>query len=73
VFGLMYAIIAGLFLVESCRRRSELSSIIYGEVNAIGDIHDCLGYFGNRDQNPKVKEDITRELRNYVKLMEEDW
>ncbi len=73
VFGLTYAIIVGLFLVESCRRRNELSSIIYSEVNAIGDIHDCLGYFIKRGKNQKVIDDITEKLRNYVQSIKQDW
>lgn len=73
VFGLTYAIIVGLFLVESCRRRNELSSIIYSEVNAIGDIHDCLGYFIKRGKNKKVIDDIIEKLRNYVQSIKQDW
>ena len=73
VFGLMYAIIVGLFLVESFRRWGVLSSIIHSEINAIGDIHDCLRYLGNSGKNPTVKEDITKKLLDYVDLIEDDW
>ena len=42
VFGLMYAIMVGLLIVEAHRRWRQLSSAIQGELNAIGDIDDCL-------------------------------
>ena len=74
VFGLMYAIIVGLFLVESFRRWGVLSSTIHSEINAIGDIHDCLKYFDDSEENLRVKEDIKESLRDYVgKIIEADW
>lgn len=73
VFGLIYAIIVGLFIVESYRRWGQLSSIIHGEINAIGDIHDCLSYFDNSKKNLRAKIGITNELLNYVEIVENDW
>lgn len=74
VFGLMYAIIVGLFLVESHRRLGELSSIIHSEINAIGDIHDCLDYFDDREKNLRTKEKIINLLSRYVEIvLKNDW
>lgn len=72
VFGLMYAIIVGLLIVEAHRRLRELSSAIESELNAIADIHDCLEYFDDSGQNLSVKEKITDSLCAYVKSMEKD-
>jgi len=72
-FGLMYAIIVGLLIVEAHRRWRELSSTIQGELNALGDIHDCLRYFEDSEQNRKAKEEIRKLLVQYVDEMNEYW
>ncbi len=54
VFGLVYAIIVGLFVVEAHRRLRELSSLIQNESNAADDIIDFLQYFGEDKQKNTV-------------------
>ena len=49
VFGLIYAIIVGLLIVEAHRRQRDLSSVVQAELNALGDINDFLRYFNHRD------------------------
>jgi len=73
VFGLIYAIIVGLLIVEAHRRWRELSSTIQGELNAIGDIHDCLRYFEDSGGNRAAKEEIRTLLAQYVEEMNEYW
>ena len=71
VFGLMYAIIVGLLIVEAHRRWRELSSTVQAEFNAIGVVHDCLRYFD--DDNEKAKHAIIDSFVDYVETMEGDW
>jgi len=73
VFGLMYAIIVGLLIVETHRRWYELSSAIQSEITSIGNIHDCLRYFGEHQQNSNAKKKVVTALIKYVKGMALDW
>ena len=50
VFGLVYAIIVGLFVIEAHRRMRELSSLIQNESDAADDIIDFLRYFKGPEQ-----------------------
>lgn len=66
VFGLAYAVVVGLLIVEAHGRFHALSSAFRGEMNAIGDIDDCLGYFDDSDENKQAKCRIRRLLLDYT-------
>ena len=71
VFGLAYAIVVGLLIVEAHGRFHELSSAFRGELKSISDIHDCLGYFNKCAQ---AKEKIRLELLRYVgRIKKYEW
>ena len=55
LFGLVYAIVVGLFIVEAHRRMRELSSLVQGEHNAIDDVNDFLRYFQDHKQDTLIK------------------
>jgi len=61
VFGLVYAIIVGLLIVEAHRRQRELSAVVQAELNALGDINDFLRYFNGRDT--KNVKSVTQSLK----------
>lgn len=63
VFGLIYAIMIGLLLVDSLTRFSTLSSTIQDELNAVEDIRDFLIYV---NENEETKSTIVGTLRKYV-------
>jgi hypothetical protein len=73
VFGLMYAIIVGLLIVEAHRRWYELSFAIQSEISSIGSIHDCLRYFSEHQKNPDAKKNVATALIKYVTGMALDW
>jgi len=71
VFGLAYAIVVGLLIIEAHGRFHRLSSAFRSELNAISDIHDCLGYFANCEQ---TKKKIRIQLLRYVgRLKKYEW
>ena len=72
IFGVMYAIIVGLLIVEANRRWRDLSSTIQDEINAIGLIHDCLRYFDD-SEGAGARRDLVTSFANYVDVMESDW
>ena len=71
-FGIIYAIIMGLIIVEVLKRWHELASIINTEINVIGDIHDCVKYyFGN---NSEARKETNKALIVYIdKLSNYEW
>jgi hypothetical protein len=81
VFGLAYAIIVGLLIIEAHGRMHELSAALRSELNAISDIYDCLRFFNNdekenevstnddkkkKEESRKAKNKIHKELVKYV-------
>ena len=71
VFGVIYAIITGLLVVEALRRYHTLQSIIEQELNAIQDIRDFLHYFYD---NEVAKREIKSRLHKYVKsVIDIEW
>ena len=70
VFGLAYAVIVGLLIIEAHGRMHELSSALRSELNAISDIHDCLHFFDD-ENNATAKKNIGDELICYVDRLEE--
>lgn len=64
VFGLIYAIIVGLLIVEAHRRIRELSSAVQAELNAAGDINDFLRYFNARDRAAVCQ--VLQSLLTYI-------
>jgi len=71
VFGVIYAIIIGLLIIEALRRYHTLQSIIEQELNAIQDIRDFLHYvYDNED----AKREIKSRLHKYVKsVIDIEW
>ncbi len=65
VFGLAYAVIVGLLIIEAHGRMHDLSSAFRSELNAISDIHDCL-YFFDDDKDADINNNIYEELITYV-------
>ena len=71
VFGLIYAIIVGLLLVDSLNRFYILSSTFHDELNAIQDIRDLLIYVND---NEATKAKIRIALVSYVDtVVELEW
>lgn len=68
VFGLVYAIIVGLFIIEAHRRMRELSSVVQGELNAIGDVVDFLRYFKEKQQDAGASK-VRKRLAAYAEKL----
>ena len=66
VFGLTYAVLVGLLIVESHRRWRDLSSIVQGEHNAINDIYDFLRYFVKDSVNRGPSQQVMEATLDYV-------
>lgn len=66
VFGLIYAIIVGLFIVEAHRRIRELSTAVQSELNALGDINDFLRYFKEEGREMVAVPNVRVALSEYV-------
>jgi hypothetical protein len=65
LFGLVYAIIVGLFIIEAHRRMRELSTIVQSELNAVGDLEDFLEYF-RENEHEAAAEEVRDRLRIYA-------
>lgn len=62
VFGLIYAIVIGLFIVEAHRRARDLAIAVQNELSAIGDIIDFLRYIENGSKKV-LRERATRVIK----------
>lgn len=60
IFGTVYAVIAGLILVEEFQRHSHLREKLELELNALQDIRDFLDYM---DADCKTEEEKSEQLR----------
>lgn len=61
IFGLVYAIVIGLFVIEGHRRMTDLCSLIHNEINSVDDILDFLVYYEESEQSETIDE-IKKEL-----------
>ena len=66
VFGLAYAVVVGLLIIEAHGRFHALSTAFRSELNALSDIHDCLRYYDDSKQNKPAKERIRGLLWEYA-------
>lgn len=58
-FGVIYAIIVGLLIIEALKRFHDLAATIEQEINAVEDIRDFLIYFeGNHEVQKEIKESL---------------
>ena len=71
VFGLIYAVLIGLLLVEALSRFHEIATIIQNELNAVSDMNDFLRFV---DHNEKPKREIKTALLNYMRsVTDREW
>ncbi len=63
VFGVIYAIIVGLLIIEALKRFHDLAATIEQEINAVEDIRDFLIYF---EGNHEGRKDIQESLIGYI-------
>jgi hypothetical protein len=71
VFGILYAVIIGMLVVEALNHYNNLRSTIEQEINAVQDIRDFLIYLEHDDQ---ARPAIRQSLSSYVKsVMTRDW
>ena len=68
IFGLVYAIIVGLFVIEAHRRMRELASLVQNESNAADDIIDFLQYFKESEQTDAIDK-IKGQLLSYAESL----
>ena len=82
VFGMIYAVIAGLILVEEFKRYGDLHEDLELELNAMQDIRDYLVYLDeDPDEDAKdsksqimIKKGVKKALLTYAySLMTSDW
>lgn len=66
VFGMLYAVIAGLILVEEFKRYGDLYEDVELELNALQDIRDYLVYM---DEKKKTPEEIQLQKRAKKKIL----
>ena len=72
VFGMIYAILTGLLLLEELRRLELLTEKLDLELNALQDIRDFLIYLDGDQHETEIK--IKTSLMLYVKsVCENDW
>lgn len=70
IFGLAYAVIIGLLIVEARKRFHELSTILRDELKVISDINDCISYFDDEvHDNRQHKQQIRRLSLEYVQRL----
>ena len=71
VFGIIYAIIVGMLIVEALRRFNDLTSTTEQEINAVEDIRDFLVYLDDGDE---ARPAIRASLRTYVNsVVKDEW
>ena len=71
IFGIVYAVVVGMQIVESIRRYNSLHALVGQELNAIKDVRDYLIYLKKGD---KAIPAIRKSLHKYVKsVIENDW
>lgn len=63
VFGIVYAILVGMLIVEALSRYNDLQALIAQEACAISDIDDFLVYLEKGD---KAKSDIKKHILEYT-------
>ncbi len=72
VIGVIFAMIAGLMLVQELERYSDLKLLFQEELNALQDIRDYLIFFD--DVSLTEKDKIKESLDDYVKsVITKDW
>ena len=70
IFGLAYAVIIGLLIVEARKRFHELSTILRDELKVLSDINDCISYFDDElHDNRQHKQQIRRLSLEYVQRL----
>ncbi len=71
VFGVLYAIIIGLLLVDVLGRYQKMLVIVRKELNALQDIRDFLIYC---DIKKEIKHNIKKRLQQYIeKIIDKEW
>lgn len=71
VFGIIYAIIVGMFIVEALSRFNNLRALTEQELNAVEDIRDFLVYL---DDNDAARPAIRASLLAYVNsVVKDEW
>lgn len=71
VFGVIYAIVIGLLMIEVIQRYHNLNSIVSQEINTLQDIRDFLLYL---DNNHTARKKILESLLVYVKwVISKEW
>lgn len=69
VFGVLYAIVVGLLIVDALRRLRDMSATIQDEVNTIEDAYECINYIDHRGDNhvnQRYKKQMVEALKEYV-------
>ncbi|MFX0202322.1 MAG: hypothetical protein ACFFCW_39930, partial [Candidatus Hodarchaeota archaeon] len=51
VFGVLYAIVVGLLIIDALRRLRDMSATIQDEVNTIEDVWECIRYIDDSGDN----------------------
>ena len=74
VFGVLYAIVVGLLIIDALRRLRDMSATIQDEVNTIEDVWECIRYIDDTGDNQTYKEKMVEALQRYVgSVIKKEW